>query len=353
MQQRRPAKRVTIIIPSLHRPDLTARCIATIAQQTLPVEQYEILVVENDAQAESILPAPLPANVRQVLLEKNYGTTGSINRGIAASSSEYVLLLNNDVELDPRFLATLVEALDGNPRCGFVTGKLLRASDHTRLDGAGDAMLMGGGAYRLGHFEIDSGQFDHDRWVLSGCGAATLLRRTVLEQIEGLDEDLFAYLDDLDLSLRVQLLGYPGLYVSSAVAYHIGSGTLGDPFHPRIVTWLTRNQPLLLAKNFPAPVLLRLLPRVIGYQLLWLAFVAGRGALAAYLKGLLQALVLLPRMLCKRPRIMRTRKIANGEFCSLLAASEAQIFDWHRRQTDRSRLLDIYFRWFSPSSVHA
>jgi GT2 family glycosyltransferase len=353
MQRPRPVKRITIVIPSLHRPDLTARCIAAITQQTLPAEQYETLVVENEARADSILPSPLPPNVRQILLEKNYGTTGSINRGIVASASEYVLLLNNDVELDPGFLAALLTGIDSNPRYGFVTGKLLRAMDRSRFDGAGDAMLMGGGAYRLGHFDLDTGQFDQARLVLSGCGAATLFRRSVFDEIQGLDEDFFAYLDDLDLSLRAQLTGYQGAYIPSAVAYHIGSGTLGDPFHPRIVSWLTRNQILLLAKDFPAPVLFALTLRVLGFQLLWFTFVARRGALGAYAKGLIQALLLLPRMLRKRQHTMRSRKISNAEFRSLLAASEAQIFDWHtRRQEDRSHLLDIYFRWFGRPRIH-
>ena len=78
--------------------------------------------------------------------------------------------------------------------------------------------------------------------VLSGCGAAVLYRREVFELCGPLDEDFFAYLEDLDLALRAQLLGYTGIYLPDAVAYHIGSATLGDVLHPRIVEYLTRNQ---------------------------------------------------------------------------------------------------------------
>ena len=104
-------KLVSIIIPALKRPDLTRRCITSLLRQSLPATEYEIIVVENEARPETVLPDPLPQNVRRIELAENYGTTGSINRGVAHSSSEYVLLLNNDVELDPQFLATLTSRL--------------------------------------------------------------------------------------------------------------------------------------------------------------------------------------------------------------------------------------------------
>ena len=109
----RATKLVSIIIPALHRPDLTARCLQSLVQQTIPANDYEVVIVENDARPDSILKDPLPPNVRRILLEQNYGTTASINFGIATSSSKYVLLLNNDVEVQPQFLTTLVNAMEG------------------------------------------------------------------------------------------------------------------------------------------------------------------------------------------------------------------------------------------------
>src|SRR5581483_6540227 len=113
--------------------------------------------------------------------------------------------------------------IEGDPQLGFVTGKLLRATQRTHIDGAGDAMLLAGAAYRLGNLDKDIGQFDRTTPVLSGCGAAVLYRRDVLLETGGLDLDFFAYLDDLDLALRAQLMGYSGLFLPDAFAYHIGS----------------------------------------------------------------------------------------------------------------------------------
>lgn len=341
-------KTVTVIIPSLHRPDLTTRCIAFLQKQTLPASEWEILVMENDAQAGSVLPAPLPPNTQRIDLPSNEGTTGSINRGVAASSSKYLLLLNNDVELDPDYIEKLMRAMEQDPKLGFATGKLLRATQRTHFDGAGDAMLIGGGAYRLGHRDADTGQFDERKKVLSGCGAAVLYRRDTFQDCGWLDEEFFAYSDDLDLALRAQLLGTGGSYVPDAVAYHIGSATLGATLHPRIVELLTRNQLFILMKDYPRAVWLRALPRIIVYQLLWLLYATKSGNFSAYVRGVGGAVRGRGAMRRKHSELSAKRGISDEQFFELLRESERQVFDWQqsRPESERSGLLKLYFSCF-------
>jgi GT2 family glycosyltransferase len=344
-------KTVTIAIPSLHRPDLTARCLEFIQQQTLPADEWEVVVIENEAQPDSILPDPLPLNTRRIELTGNEGTTGSINRAIAATQSRYVLLLNNDVELQPDCVEKLVRALEADAKLGFVTGKLLRATQRTHLDGAGDAMLMAGAAYRLGHFDRDDGRYDRPATVLSGCGAAVLYRRELFDLGGTLDESFFAYLEDVDIALRAQLVGYTGLYLPDAVAYHVGSATLGDMLHPRIVEYLTRNQMYLLAKDYPRSLFWRLLPRIAVYQGLWLIYATRKGLFGAWLRGWWAGLRGWRRMRCKQRELMTRRRINDNEFLARLQESERQIYDWQQSQSlqERSSLLKFYFRLFGRS----
>ena len=347
-RQHSRVKTVTIAIPSLHRPDLTARCIATIQRQTLPAEAWEIVVIENEAQPGKTLPDPLPINTRRIELPTNEGTTGSINRAVAATESQYVLLLNNDIELEPDYLEKLVAALDGDPRLGFVTGKLLRATQRSHLDGAGDAMLMAGATYRLGHLDADRGQFDRPMQILSACGAAVLYRRDAFLQAGGLDLDFFAYLDDLDLALRVQLLGFGGLYLPNAVACHVGSATLGQRLHPRVVEYITRNQIYLAIKDYPQAVFRKLRTRFIGYQILWALFAIRNGGIGAYLRGLRAGLRNRSKMRNKRDDFLSKRRIGDDEFLQKLRESERQIYEWHTAQPSdkQSALLNVYFRLF-------
>ncbi len=341
-------KTVAIAIPALHRPDLTARCIEFIQKQTLPADEWEIVVIENEARPGDTLNDPLPRSTRRIELPANEGTTGSINRAVAATESRYILLLNNDVELEADYVAKLAAALDGDPTLGFATGKLLRATLRTHLDGAGDAMLMAGGSYRLGHMDRDDGLFDRAMPVLAGCGAAVLYRREAFVASGGLDPDFFAYLDDLDLALHVQLLGYGGLYLPHAVAYHVGSATLGQPLHPRVIEFITRNQIWLLTKDYPGPAFARLLPRIAFYQLLWMIFAIKHGGAGAYFRGLRAALRNRHTMRQKHRELMGKRRISDADFLERLRASERQIWEWQQSLAPqaRSALLKTYFRVF-------
>ena len=343
-------KTVAIVIPSLHRPDLTARCIESIQRQTVPAELWKIVVVENDARSSSILPDPLPLNTVRIELPKNEGTTNSINRGMAAIPSPYVLLLNNDVELAPDYLEKLLAALESDESLGFVVGKLLRADDHTVLDGAGDAMLLAGAAYRLGHLDPDEGQYDKRMPLLSACGAAVLYRSKAFLLSGALDSDFFAYVDDLDLALRVNLLGYSGAYVPAAVAYHVGSATLGHAMHPRVIEYITRNQYFVLTKDYPAAIYRRLFPRILFYQALWFLQGIKHGGLRSYLRGLRGGIRLRKRMKQKHREMMSKRTLSDDQLLERMKMSERQVYDWHcsQSQAKKSTLLNVYFRVFKP-----
>ncbi len=347
-RERNRVKTVTIAIPSLHRPDLIARSLQSLQQQTLPAEEWEVVVIENDAHPNRIHHDLLPPNTKRIELSGNEGTTGSINRAVAATASRYLLLLNNDVELHPAYVEKLVRALDSDLTLGFATGKLLRATQPDHLDGAGDAMLMAGAAYRLGHLDRDDGQYDRPMPILSGCGAAVLYRREVFELCGRLDEDFFAYLEDVDLALRAHLFGYTGIYLPDAIAYHIGSATLGNAWHPRIVEYLTRNQIYLIVKDYPRWVFFRLLPRFVVYQCLWVLLLLRHRGIIAYLRGWVGAVVGLGSMRRKHRQLMVKRRVTDDEFLRRLRESERQIFDWEqsRARTDRSRLLGAYFALF-------
>ena len=341
-------KTVTIIIPALHRPDLTRRCIEFIQRQTLARSEWEIVVVENEAHSDSLLADPLPENTTRIELPTNEGTTGSINRAAAATSSKYLLLLNNDIEMQPDYLEVLVHTLDNDPNLGFAAGKLLRATQRTHLDGAGDAMLIAGGAFRLGSMDEDRGQFDKPMPILTGCGAAVLYRREAFEQCGGLDADFFAYVDDIDLGLRAQLIGYAGMYIPQAVAYHIGSATTGAVVHPRILELVTRNQLWILAKDYPSRVLQRYWFRIVVFQALWFGYVVGNGGLGAYVRGIRGAIGKLDAMRGKKAELMSSHRITDDHVERLLVESERQVWEWHssRAPGAQSGLLKTYFRIF-------
>jgi GT2 family glycosyltransferase len=298
--------RVAVVIPTWNGRELLDGALASLARQSLPAA--EVVVVDNgstDGTTAHVKERWPDASL--VVLEGNRGFAAAVNAGVAASSSEYVALLNNDMELDPEWLATLVAALDGDPRAGSAASKLRMLREPELLDGAGDLVTWYGATWRRGHGEPDRGQYDEPGVVASPCAGAALYRRRALEEVGGFDERFFAYLEDADWGLRAQLAGWRCLWVPSAVAYHLGGATsrrMGD----LETELIARNTLALVLKSFPAGRLLAWSPLILGYQAYTLARAVRAGTWSAVLRGWGAALHHLPGTLRARREVRaRTR----------------------------------------------
>jgi hypothetical protein len=341
---------VNVIIPTCERDDLLETCLDHLQRQTLT--SFQVVVVDNgngkSGGSPSATPKTLP-NLRRVQFGQNRGTAVAFNRGLReCPDTEYVLLLNNDVELEPNCLAHLVRVLEDNPDYSAAVPKLLQWANPKLLDGAGDEVLLGGGAYRVGYGELDVGQYDKTEPVFSACAAAALYRRSFLDSLGGFDEDFFAYRDDVDLCLRAQLRGFRCVYVPQARGRHRGSATLGSPFHPLVIRLSTRNQLFCLMKNYPTPVLFRQALRLLVFQLLWVGMAIRKGGFLACCAGVLDALRRFPAMRLKRREVLGSTVLSNEEVLARLQESENRIRRWQKSPHNQrpSRLLNLYFRIF-------
>lgn len=312
--------RVSVIIPNWNTLRFLGPCLTSLRGQTF--QDFEIILVDSGSTDDSLsfVAANFP-EVRTISLGENRGFSGAVNAGIRASDTEFVVLLNNDTEQDPVWLAELVRAADTHQEPGSFASKLLDFHDRGRLDGAGDALRKSGLPYRLGHGERDLGQFEKPAPVFGACAAAVLYRREMLDDIGLLDEDFFAYCEDGDLSFRAQLAGYGCLYVPGAVVYHVGSASTGGKRSPTATRLGTRNSVCLLVKNLPASLVPGLLPAFVAGQVSRLAVTAVSGVLPAHLRGLVEALRLLPKMLRKRRAIQRRRRVPAEHIRTLLRDS--------------------------------
>src|SRR5579872_1813734 len=126
---------VSIVVPALHRPELTAASLDSIGKQTGLKESRQIIVVEDDARGGPMLANPEAYGAEQIRLEKNYGFAAAVNRGVERASGEFILLLNNDVELRSDYVERLLNALQRDPKAAFACGKLLQQADSSRIDG--------------------------------------------------------------------------------------------------------------------------------------------------------------------------------------------------------------------------
>lgn len=248
--------------------------------------------------------------------QEQLGFARTGNKGIRSAHTEYIVLLNTDTIPYPGWLRSLVEVADESPQTvGSFASKMLSMKDPDIIDDAGDLLMADGSAMKRGHGR-PAGEYTTICEVFSACAGAALYRREFLEETGAFDETFESYLEDVDLGLRGQLLGYSCLYVPSAEILHFGHGS-GLPTG-RYVKLVTRNRLMLLLKNVPGEILIRnsiTIIRGLGYH-----FVASRKPFAS-IHGYLEFIPLLPHVLKERFS-MQDRKVMKNNDLSALFASE-------------------------------
>jgi GT2 family glycosyltransferase len=160
-----------------------------------------------------------------------------------------VMLLNNDAYLTPDCLQKSVEAADRATWAGMFACKILQHDAPDRMDSAGIEVDRAGVAWNRGWGEPAT-RHTQALEVFGPSGAAALYRRAMLDQIGLLDDDFFAYYEDVDLAWRAQRAGWRCLYLPAAEVRHIHSATSGrgSAFKARL---LGRNKWWTIAKNYP------------------------------------------------------------------------------------------------------
>jgi GT2 family glycosyltransferase len=275
---------VTLIIPNWNGERWLDRLLASVERQT--VRPDAVLVVDNGS-TDSSCDVASRRGASLVRLDGNRGFSRAVNEGIRATATSWVAVVNNDVELDSRWLEALLDACR-EEESWFACCRLLRMGDHGVLDGAFDLLSRSGCAWRAGAGSPDGEAWRRPRRVHFAPLTATLLRRELFERAGLLDESFESYLEDVEFGLRCALQGLSGLYVPDSVAFHHGSATLGA-WSGAMVRLLSRNQALLVARHYPRDWFVRYGRPVLAGQILWglAAFRRGRGG--AWLRGKLDA----------------------------------------------------------------
>jgi GT2 family glycosyltransferase len=242
--------RVTAVVLNWCREADTAVCLRSLLACDYPALQ--VLLVDNASPDGS--GARLHASFPQVPYLQtalNLGYTGGNNRGIEWAlddGADYVLILNNDTVVESGCVATLVTRAESDPAIGAVGPKILYFDDPGRIWFAGgDFSTARALARHRGEGEPDrSGGEATDVSFLTGC--CLLVRAGLLRRIGGFDESFFAYLEDVDFSLRVLDAGYRLVYEPGARLLH--RVPLAEEPSPFQIIQRDRNRRRLVRKRY-------------------------------------------------------------------------------------------------------
>lgn len=273
--------RSTIIIPNYNAICYIENCL-----KSLEGEPAEVIVVDNGSSDGSReLVQERFAWVRVIALDKNYGFCGAVNRGISASKTTYVILLNDDTVVESGFVRALETALDRDRKAFSGAAQMVNMNRPELIDDAGDYYCALGWAFAAGKDKPREG-YSSPREIFSACGGACIYRRAILERIGMLDENHFAYLEDVDLGYRAKIYGYRNLYVPEAVVRHAGSASSGSRYNAFKAELTAKNNVYLVYKNMPPGQILLNLPFLLTGFLLKHLFYIKKGLGKSWQKGI-------------------------------------------------------------------
>ena len=223
----------------------------------------EIIIADNASTDNSIefLKTEFPS-IKIIQNKENGGFSKGYNDVLQQIEAEYYCLLNSDVEVTENWIDPIITLLDNQSCIAIVQPKLLSFAHKNQFEYAG---ACGGFLDYLGYpfcrgrvfeyLEEDVGQYNNAIEVFWATGAALFVRSSVFHAVNGLDEDFFAHMEEIDFCWRVKSLGYKIMVEPKSVVYHVGGGTL--PKNSARKTYLNfRNNMFLLLKNLPKEKLL-------------------------------------------------------------------------------------------------
>lgn len=290
-------------------------CLESIYNQSF--KDIEIILVDNGSKDSSIEGVErLFADIKVISLRENIGFAGASANGFRQANGHYIMLLNNDVEVDKDCIGTIFTAMEADPEIGIGSTKMVVFGKDV-IDSAGDGFSTSLRGFKRGEGKPSS-FYDKEEYVFGACAGAAIYRREMLEEIGFLDEDFFLIYEDTDLNLRAQLAGWKVIYVPSAVVYHKVRSTIGH-MSDIAIYYSLRNSELTRIKNVPFGLFLRCFPSyILGTFLEFLYFGIKHRKLKLYLKAKIDAIRLFPKMLRKRKQITNTAKANTAYLYSLM-----------------------------------
>jgi N-acetylglucosaminyl-diphospho-decaprenol L-rhamnosyltransferase len=221
--------KISVSVVSYNTRDLLAEALRSVQmQQAL---DWEIVVVDNasdDGSAEMV--AREFPSVRLLTNSTNRGFAAANNQAIAASTGEYVLLLNSDAVALPGSIEAMVGVLDARPTVAVVGGQLLNADGSFQSSYADFPTLLGelllacklaSLVYGRHYPSYPPGKSQVERCAGWVSGAFLMVRRKAIASVGMLDEEYFMYTEETDWCYRMRKAGWQVAYLPTAKARHV------------------------------------------------------------------------------------------------------------------------------------
>lgn len=240
---------VSIISINFNQPAVTAEMIESVRKVSYP--NVELIIVDNASSKGNV--DELKTEYPEIILIKskeNLGFAGGNNLGIKQSKGEYILLLNNDTEVDPGFMEPLIAKFQSNPSIGAISPKIYfhHTPNMLQFTGISEISKYTTRSEGWGFGKMDQGQFDEDKETYFAHGAAMIIPRKVIEEVGMMAEIYFLYYEEMDWGQRIRNAGYKIFYVHNSKIFHKESVSTGKE-SPLKTYYMNRARIIYMRRN--------------------------------------------------------------------------------------------------------
>ena len=263
----------SVIIPNYNGAKFLPECLSHLNTviKNCSDSKFEIILVDNGSVDNSLKIFKdfsnklVISNLSFVIirLQSNHGFATAVNKGINAAKYEYVCLLNNDVNLDKNFFKLVSQNIKKNPKIACFCGTVL-SKDGTKIESQGISFNWSGKCNQINHNQsfLESSFFSLKSIPVWGSsGAAVIYNKKILLKIGLFDQHYFAYIEDVDLSFRLQKNGFKTLLIPNAIAYHLGGATSNQMGNFR-AKQIFKNWIYFILKNYSSKEIVVNLPKI-------------------------------------------------------------------------------------------
>jgi GT2 family glycosyltransferase len=270
----------SVIIPNFNGARFLPDCLESLFKsiKNCPASKFEIILVDNGSTDDSsqifinFFDKNRLKNVASRIISNrnNLGFAKAANIGINNSNYEWVTLLNNDLNIKYDWFSKISNSIINNndPNIAVVFGTVLNYNG-TKYESQGLKYYIEGKAENISNnkpFKQADLNFSKPYFVWGATAALIVCKKDIIKKVNGFDEDFFAYLEDVDLAIRLHLENYKTLYVPQAISCHLGGGTSNRMQNFRF-KMVSRNWFFILLKNYSLKTLIIFFPKILKERL--------------------------------------------------------------------------------------
>jgi GT2 family glycosyltransferase len=238
---------VSIIIPVYNQWDYTYSCLASILQNTGDIP-YEIIIADDMSSDKTVDINDYIENITVIRDGENRGFLLNCNHAAGYAKGKYIFFLNNDTNVQPAWLSTLVQLIESDSNIGMVGSKLIFPDG--KQQEAGGIIWNDASGWNFGRLDDpEKAEYNYVKEVDYISGAAILVRHDLWRQLGGFDERYVpAYFEDSDLAFEIRRLGYKVLLQPQSVIVHFEGISHGTDTGSGVKSYQIKNKEKFLDK---------------------------------------------------------------------------------------------------------